>query len=98
MLSMGKVELRLEIDENLLARARAAGAEPQAMLEAALRALPERVPSLSLVESARLKALDPHGLGRRRLAWTEDNKEGVADFNRHVAEHGLFAESVPRRW
>ena len=90
---MGKVELRLEIDAELLARARAAGAEPQAVLEAALRALPDRAPILSLVESARLKALDPQGAERRRLAWIEENKAGIDDFNRHVAEHGVLSDS-----
>ena len=94
---MGKVELKLEIDAELLARARNAGAEPQAVLEAALRALPERPPALSFVESARLKAQDPQGTEQRRLAWIEENRSGIAEFNRHVAEHGLLSDHDPFR-
>ena len=94
---MGKVELKLEIDADLLARARAAGAEPQAVLEAALRALPDQAPVPSLVESARLRALDPEGAERRRLAWSEENRAGIEDFNRRVAEHGLLSDHEPFR-
>lgn len=35
---MGKVELRIEIDEGVVARARAAGIDPSALAESALRA------------------------------------------------------------
>ncbi len=93
---MGKVELKLEIDAELLARARDAGAEPQAILEAALRALPERPPIQSFVESAREKAKDPEGAARRAAEWAEANREAIAEFNERVAARGLVADRFRR--
>ena len=97
---MGKVELKLEIDAELLARASEAGAEPQAMLEAALRALPERPPILSFVESARAKAKDPEGAARRTREWTEENREAIEDFNAAIERRGLLSDYEPfkPRW
>ena len=89
---MGKVELKLEIDADLLARAQAAGAEPQAMLEAALRALPDRPPVPSLVESARLKALDPEGAQQRARAWSEENRDAIADYETRIRDRGLLSD------
>ena len=39
---MGKVELRIEIDEALIARAKAAGLDPSALAEKALKSAVER--------------------------------------------------------
>lgn len=95
---MGKVELKLEIDADLLARARDAGIEPAAATEAALRSAlgdPERAPGL--VKSASEKALDPEGAERRAREWAEENRDAIDAHNRHVREHGVYGEDL-RLW
>ena len=95
---MGKVELRFEIDAELMARLEAAGVDPAAAAERGLReALPDVPRPLGLVESARRKALDPQGAERRAREWAEANREVIEEHNRWVAEHGPFGEAW-RSW
>ena len=95
---MGNVELRFEVDRELMERLRAAGVDPataaQRGLQDALRDLP---PPLGLVESARRKALDQEGGERRAREWAEENRTSIEQHNRWVAEHGCFGEAW-RSW
>lgn len=94
---MGKVELKLEIDADLLARARARGAEPQQVLEEALRAAADMPRPLSFNESAREKAKDPEGAVIRGREWAEENKVAISEHNAWVEKHGPFGEAW-RTW
>ena len=95
---MGKVELKLEIDADLLARARAKGLEPASVLEDALgRAVGSGPRPLDLVETAREKARDPEGAERRAREWAERNRTAIEDHNAWVAAHGCFGDAW-RSW
>jgi antitoxin CcdA len=93
---MGKAELKLGIDQNLLERAEAAGVELEQALEDGVRLALTKT-EYSLVESARRKALDPEGAQARADQWAEENAEAIASFNQFVEENGAFGEEW-RRW
>lgn len=77
---MGKTELKVEIDADLLAQARASGVDLDAVTEAAVRGA--------------LKLDDPEARAKR---WAEENAEAIADYNRRIAERGLFGDGL-RTW
>ncbi len=90
---MGKVELRFEVDADLLERLETAGVDPAKAAEAGLRdALAATPRPLGLVESARAKAGDPQGAERRAREWAETNREAIAEHNRWVADRGVLAD------
>ena len=92
---MGKTELKLEIDADLLAQVEAANIPLQRAVEAGLRLALEETPRpLGLVESARRKATDPKGAEERAAAWRRDKADAIASFNRYVEEHGAFGEDL----
>lgn len=80
---MGKAELRIEIDADLLKRAQDSGR-----------------PLAELVEEGLRSRLPPEGVSEgddRALKWAEDNAEAIADYNRRIAERGLFGDEF-RKW
>lgn len=99
---MGKVELKLEVDAELLAKAQAAGAVPLDVLNAGLRAVAEaRAPfRLDLVGAAREKAKDPEGAARRAREWAEQNREAIEEHNAAIRRRGLLSDYDPfkPRW
>ncbi len=92
---MGKTELKLEIDADLLAQAEAANVPLERALEFGLRMALEDAPRpLGLVESARRNAVDSRGAEERAAAWRRDKADAIASFNRYVEEHGAFGEDL----
>jgi post-segregation antitoxin (ccd killing protein) len=94
---MGKTELKLEIDADMLARAEAASIPLERALEIGLRMALEDAPRpLGLVEAARRKAADPQGAEECAAAWRRDKAEAIASYNRYVEENGAFGEDLSR--
>jgi antitoxin CcdA len=93
---MGKVELKLEVDEALLRRAEANGVSIDAAVEAVLRAGAGEA-TLNFVESARRQAADPAGAEERARKWAEDNTDAIKSYNDRIARRGLFGTDL-RRW
>ncbi len=92
---MGKTELKLEIDADLLARAEAANISLDTALEAGLNmALENRPRPLGLIGSAQHKAADPRGAEERAEAWRRDKADAIASYNRYVEENGAFGEDL----
>jgi antitoxin CcdA len=77
---MGKAELKVEIDADLLEQAKATGVDLDAVTEAAVRQA--------------VKGDNPEARAKR---WAEDNAEAIADYNRRIAERGLFGDDL-RTW
>lgn len=95
---MGKVDLTVSVDADLVTRAKHAGLDIDAIAARAIDdalARPDR-PS-GFAGSARREAPDPEGAERRAREWAEANKEAIADYNRRIAERGVFGEDL-RRW
>lgn len=94
--SMGKAELKLGIDQQLLELAEAAGVEFEQALEDGVRLALSKAET-SLVASARRKALDPEGAQARADQWAKDNAEAIKARNERIAERGVFGADL-RRW
>lgn len=80
---MGKVELKIDVDADLLEQAQAAGVSIAATLEEALR---DAITDLNLE-----KADD------RARQWAIDNAEAIEAYNRRIAGRGLFGDEH-RKW
>jgi antitoxin CcdA len=80
---MGKPELNLHVDENLLAQAQAAGVSAESVAEEALR--------MALAKT------DPGAADARAAKWAEENAEAIADYNRRIRERGLIGSEF-RKW
>lgn len=80
---MGKPELNLHVDEELLAQAQAAGVSVQRVTETALRVA--------------LAKADPAAADARAAKWAEENAEAIADYNRRIRERGVFSTGL-RKW
>jgi len=94
---IGKTELRLEIDADLLAQAEAVGIPLARVLEAELRHALEMASKYSLVEAARRQAADPEGAAARAKQWAEENAEAIETYNKRIDEFGVFGEDL-RTW
>jgi len=96
---MGKTELRIEIDDDLLKRARAAGVEVAPLVEEALKAmLPEAADApAGFLASALRQKLDPTGAEERARLWTEENADAIRAYNARIERRGVFGEDL-RRW
>lgn len=93
---MGKAELRIEIDADLLAQAKAAGVALDEALEDKLRSLIEaRSPGISA--NFVRQAADSAGADRRAQQWAQDNAEGIKAYNDRIARRGTFGDDL-RRW
>jgi len=80
---MGKVELDIGIDPELLAQAKRLGISVAGMSETQLR--------------LHLQKVDPAGAEERARRWAEENAEVIASLNRFVDEHGVFGDDL-RTW
>lgn len=97
---MGKVELHIEVDADLLAHAEEKGVELGSALEEGIRAALSRTePSLPVgivaaAEYQRRNADEAETAARR---WAEENAEAIEAYARRVEERGVFGRDL-RRW
>ena len=80
---MGKVELNIGIDPELIEQAQRLGISIAGMDERALR--------------IHLQKVDPAGAEARARRWAEENVEAIREHNRFVEEHGLLSDHF-RTW
>ena len=80
---MGKVELDIGIDSELLAQAKRLGISVAGMSETQLR--------------LHLQKVDPAGAEERAKRWAEENAEAIEEHNRFIEEHGLLSDHL-RTW
>ncbi len=96
---MGKIEIRAEVDGELVAQAKAAGVGFDAAAEMGLRLALADIGNGSLGLAAshlRMKA-DPLAADDRARRWAEQNADAIQVHNARVAERGLFGDDL-RRW
>jgi antitoxin CcdA len=97
---MGKAVMRVEIDSELLAQARAAGIAIDDAAEIGLRIAlvdADRGRALGLVASHLRQMADPAAAQQRAQRWVEENADAIAVHNARIAERGIFGEDL-RRW
>lgn len=97
---MGKAELRADIDENLLARAKAAGVSLDEAAELGVTialAEAEKGRPVGVVANHLRQAQDPAGVEERARQWAEENAEAIKDHNARIARRGVFGADL-RRW
>ncbi|MCC7266823.1 MAG: type II toxin-antitoxin system CcdA family antitoxin [Caulobacteraceae bacterium] len=94
---MGKVELKLEIDADLLGHARDAGLDPSTVLESELRRRlrPGGVQERGRDWSAEAPMADTPEA--RAARWAEENAEAIKEHNAWIAKHGLVGDEW-RKW
>lgn len=80
---MGKVDLDIGIDPELLAQAKRLGISIGGMSETQLR--------------LHLQKVDPAGAQERARRWAEENAEAIKEHNRFIEEHGLLSDHL-RTW
>jgi antitoxin CcdA len=80
---MGKVELDIGIDPELLAQAKRLGISIVGMSETQLR--------------LHLQKIDPAGAEERAKRWAEENAEAIKDHNDRIARRGLVSDHF-RKW
>jgi len=80
---MGKVELDIGIDPELLAQAKRLGISVAGMSEAQLR--------------LHLQKIDPAGAEERARRWAEENAEAIREHNERIARRGLISDHF-RKW
>lgn len=83
---MGKTELKIEIDSDLLAEAEAAGMSVAVAAERQLRR--------ALAEIERFKGLSDEEKARK---WAEENAEAITAQRERIADCGIFGEDL-RSW
>lgn len=81
---MGKVELNIGIDPELIEQAQKLGISIVGMDERALR--------------LHLQKVDPAGAEARAKRWAEENAEAIADHNRRIRERGLLSDYIRPWW
>jgi antitoxin CcdA len=80
---MGKVELDIGIDPELLAQAKRLGISIAGMSETQLR--------------LHLQKVDPAGAEERAKRWAEENADAIRDHNERIARRGLVSDHF-RKW
>lgn len=80
---MGKVELDIGIDPELLAQAKRLGISVAGMSESQLR--------------LHLQKIDPAGAEDRARRWAEENAEAIKEHNERIARRGLISDHF-RKW
>ena len=80
---MGKVELDIGIDSELLAQAKRLGISVAGMSETQLR--------------LHLQKVAPAGAEDRALRWAEENAEAIKAYNERIACRGVFGDDL-RTW
>ncbi|MGH6979243.1 MAG: type II toxin-antitoxin system CcdA family antitoxin [Brevundimonas sp.] len=81
---MGKVELNIGIDPELLEQARQIDIDVSGMDERSLR--------------LHLQKVDPAGAEARAQRWAEENAEAISTHNEFVATHGLLSDHLRPWW
>lgn len=81
---MGKVELNIGIDPELLEQARRIDIDVSGMDERSLR--------------LHLQKVDPAGAEARAQRWAEENAEAIRTHNEFVAKHGLLSDHLRPWW
>jgi post-segregation antitoxin (ccd killing protein) len=97
---MGKIEIRVEVDTDVAARAREAGVMLGDAAELGLRIALAAVGSgrpLGVFTSHLRQVADPASAEAQARLWASENAEAIALHNARVAERGLFGEDL-RRW
>ena len=82
---MGKAELKIEIDEDLLARAEAAGLSLSELTEAAVR------------DALAAAASEPDTPEGRAARWAREHADTIRAHNEAVERRGVFGAEF-RRW
>jgi antitoxin CcdA len=80
---MGKVELDIGVDPELLAQAKRLKISVAGMSETQLR--------------LHLQKVDPAGAEERALRWAEENAEAIKEHNERIARRGLISDHF-RKW
>ncbi len=96
---MGKAELRIEIDEGLLEKAKAAGVPVEQVVEDALKAAVSESsirPGFLAASAARQKA-DPAAAEARAKKWAEENADAIKAYNERVERESCFGDEW-RNW
>ena len=83
---MGKVELKIEIDADLLAKARDAGLSVDRVTEQSLRR--------ALAETDLYRGLSDADKAKR---WAETNTEAIKAHREQIKQYGVFGEDL-RTW
>jgi antitoxin CcdA len=80
---MGKVELDIGIDPELLAQAKRLGISAASMSETQLR--------------LHLQKVDPAGAEERARRWSEENAEALKAYRERIEQRGVFGDDL-RTW
>ncbi|HEY1753134.1 MAG TPA: type II toxin-antitoxin system CcdA family antitoxin [Caulobacteraceae bacterium] len=94
---MGKAELHVEIDAELLAYAEQKGVELGPAVEAGIRAALAKRADLDLVARLERQRQNPAAAEAAARRWAEENAEAIEAYARRVEERGAFGEDL-RRW
>ncbi|WP_298161408.1 type II toxin-antitoxin system CcdA family antitoxin [Brevundimonas sp.] len=81
---MGKAELNIGIDPELIEQAQRLGISIAGMDERALR--------------LHLQKVDSAGAQARAKRWAEENAEAINEHNAFVAKHGLLSDDLRHWW
>lgn len=97
---MGKVELHLEVDAELLANAEKKGVRLDQALEDGIKAAlqrPEADRAMTIVEAAQHRKRNPINMDAAARQWAEENAEAIASHEKFIEEFGVFGEDL-RTW
>lgn len=97
---MGKAELRADIDEHLLARAKAAGVSLDEAAELGIAialAEAEKGQPTGIVANHLRQMADPAGAEARSRKWAEENADAIRAYNERIERRGVFGTDL-RRW
>jgi antitoxin CcdA len=81
---MGKLELNLHVDDDLLVRARKAGISPEYIAE---RAIHREI----------VLRMSPQEQERRARQWAEENAEAIKAHREQIEKYGVFGDDL-RTW
>ena len=97
---MGKVELNVEVDAQLLADAKAKGVMIDTAIEDGLRTALSRAESgrpIGIAAAAEYQRRHPEEAAANAKQWAEENAEAIEQYRRRIEERGLFGDDL-RRW
>jgi antitoxin CcdA len=97
---MGKVELHLTVDAELLAHAQEKGVVLGAALEEGIRAaLARDEPGrpIGVVAGAEYQRLHPEEAEAKARRWAEENAEAIKAHRERIEKYGVFGEDL-RTW
>jgi antitoxin CcdA len=97
---MGKVELHIEVDAELLARAEEKGVELGPALEEGIKAAlsrSQRDRPMTIVEAGEYAKQHPRDMEAAARQWAEENAEAIKDHQARIEKYGVFGEDL-RTW